>query len=116
MTDAQIWTVIGVLAAALIGTITVTTQLMMRTITAQIGGLRNEMTVRFEKVDLQFEAVDRRFETVDRRFEAVDRRFDGMDQRLGRVESRLDRVETRLDGFGRDIQAITRRVFPGDST
>lgn len=98
MTEPQVWAVIGVLAAAFAATITVTTQLMMRTFAAQVAtigakvdGLRAEMVLRFERVDERFERVE---------------------QRLGRVEQRLDRVETRLDGLDRDVQAITRRVMP----
>lgn len=88
MTEAQVWAVIGVLAASFIGTITVTTQLMMRTISAQIGGPRNEMTARFEKVDVRFAEVDRR----------------------------LDRIENRFDGLDRDVQAIARKVFPHEES
>ncbi|MFT4157914.1 MAG: hypothetical protein QM630_08320 [Microbacterium sp.] len=105
MNEPQVWTALGILAAALTGMIAVTTQLMMRTISAQFGtvnekidGLRTEMMIRFDNVDRRFEEVDRRFEQVDRRFEQVDRR--------------LDRVERRLDGLDADVQAITKRMLP----
>jgi hypothetical protein len=105
VTEPQIWTALGILAAALTGTIALSTQLMMRTISAQfatvntkIEGLQTEMIVRFE-------SVDRRFEQVDRRFEEVDRRFVG-------IEKRLDRVEHRLDGLDGDVQALTKRLLP----
>lgn len=105
MTEVQIWTVIGVLAAALTATITVSTQLMMRTITALIGGLQTEMVLRFQRVDGQFEAVDRRFEQVDQRFEQVDQRLERLDQRVGKLEQRVDDID-------RDVQAIARHIFP----
>lgn len=91
VTEPQIWAAIGVLAAALAGTITVTTQMMMRTFAAQVAtigakvdGLQTEMVLRFERVD----------------------------ERVERIESRLGSVEHRLDGLDRDVQAITRRVIP----
>lgn len=119
VTEPQIWTALGILAAALTGTIALSTQLMMRTISAQfatvntkIEGLQTEMIVRFESVDHRFEQVDRRFEQVDRRFEEVDRRFDEVDRRFVGIEKRLDRVEHRLDGLDGDVQALTKRLLP----
>lgn len=49
MAEPQIWTALGILAAALITPITVTTQSTMRTITAQFEGLRTEMVLRFDR-------------------------------------------------------------------
>lgn len=49
MNDAQIWTVISVVAAALFGTIAALTGQVGRTLTAQIAGLRGEMIARFGK-------------------------------------------------------------------
>ncbi|MFD4420873.1 hypothetical protein ACFWN7_05140 [Agromyces sp. NPDC058484] len=100
LTEPQIWAVIGVLAASLVGTITLTTQLMMRAVSAQIGGLRNEMVARFEH--------------VDRRFEQVDRRFERVEDRLDRFEERMGRLEHRVDAIDRDVQAIARKVFPSN--
>lgn len=112
VTEPQIWTALGILAVALTGTIALSTQLMMRTISAQfatvntkIEGLQTEMIVRFESVDHRFEQVDRRFEEVGQRFDEVDRRFVG-------IEKRLDRVEHRLDGLDGDVQALTKRLLP----
>ena len=83
LTEAQTWATIGVLAAAVLGTITLVTTLLGRTITAQFVGLRNEMNARFD-------TVDARFDTVDARFDAVNGRIDNLD---------------------RDVQTITHKVF-----
>lgn len=126
MTEPQIWTALGILAAALITLITVTTQSMMRTITAQFEGLKTEMILRFERVDdkfdrvdeqfkrvdEQFKRVDERFEQVEKRFEQVDQRFEQVDQRFEKLEGRLGRVESAVTAFDRDVQTIVQRVFP----
>ncbi|MBL5974631.1 MAG: hypothetical protein D3X82_12945 [Candidatus Leucobacter sulfamidivorax] len=91
MTEPQVWTALGVLAAALAGVITVTTQLMTRHMAALFSGLRTEMVLRFEHLEGHMD----RFET-----------------RMDRFESRMDRLEKRVDGIDRDVQAISKRVFP----
>lgn len=116
LNEPQIWTALGILAAALVGVITVMTQFMLRSfhsltnhfdtlftslrseLKADISGLRTEMVLRFEQVDRRFQEVDRRFEQVDQRFEQVDRRF--------------VHLETQVENLERDVQAISKRVFP----
>ncbi|WP_022890576.1 hypothetical protein [Agromyces italicus] len=98
--DAQIWTVIGVLAAAFAGTIAVTTQLMLKAFAAQVGGIG-------VKVDALRDEMVLRFEQVDHRMSRVEGQMD-------RFESRLGGLESRFDALDRDVQAIARRVFPTD--
>lgn len=57
MTEPQTWTTIGVLAAALFGTITVVTSLLIRTVTGQIGSLRNNTRIDGLDRDIQSIAV-----------------------------------------------------------
>ena len=90
MTEAQTWTVIATLSAALLGMITVVTTVLMRTISTQIGSLRNEMIsglngVRSEIGGLRAE-MNARFETVG----------------------------VRMDSLDRDVQAVASRVFGTD--
>ncbi|HEY5224760.1 MAG TPA: hypothetical protein VIJ18_17145 [Microbacteriaceae bacterium] len=98
MTEPQVWTLIGVFAAAIFGVMTLMSTLFVRVIRSEIGGLRGEMAgqiggLRAEMTGqiggLRGEMVAR-FEAVDHRFEAVDKRFDCLD---------------------RDVQALTKRVF-----
>lgn len=67
LTEAQVWTVIAVLAATLVGFVTLTITLLMRTVTAQVEGLRNEMIARFEGMDHRFDALDRDVQALTRR-------------------------------------------------
>ena len=71
LTEAQTWVTIGVLAAAILGTITLVTTLLGRTITAQFVGLRNEMNARFDTVDARFDAVNGRIDNLDRDVQAI---------------------------------------------
>lgn len=127
MNEPQIWTVIGVFAATVIGLVTLITQVFMRQMTVQFTALRNELGGKIDRTSetldgkisslrsemvLRFEQVDRGFEQVDRRFEQVDRRFEQVDQRLDRLEDRVQNLEKKVDDIDRDVQGIARRVFP----
>lgn len=98
MNDPQTWTALGILTAAILGVITLSTQLMMRTITGQLTGLRSEMGVRFDD--------------VDRRMDRLEGRMDRLEGRMDRIENRMDGIEKRVEGIDRDVQAISKRVFP----
>jgi hypothetical protein len=83
MTEPQVWTLIGVFAAAVFGMITVVSTLFVRVIRSEIGGLRGEIGgLRGEIGGLRGE--------MNARFEAIDRRFDYLD---------------------RDVQTLTKHVF-----
>lgn len=92
LNEAQVWTVIGILGATLVGTIGVITQILMRTITAQFNSLQTQLGIVQSGIQGQLA---------------------GLQTQIGGIESRLDRLESRFDGLDRDVQAISRRVFPG---
>lgn len=102
MNEPQVWTLIGVFAATMIGLVTVITQSFTRTLSAK-----------FDAVNARFDAMDSKF---DSKFEIVSERIDGLKAemvlRFDHVDRRLDRLENRVDGLDADVQAISRRVFP----
>lgn len=59
VTEPQVWTLIGVFAAALVGILTLMSTLFLRVIRSEIGGLRGEMTARLEAIDKRFDYLDR---------------------------------------------------------
>lgn len=67
----------------------------------EVGGLRAEMTRRFDETDTKiavFQAhVDRRFENVDRRFDDVYDRFDQNDSKLDGILTAIDERFTPLE-------------------
>jgi hypothetical protein len=112
MNEPQVWTLIGVFAAATFGTMTLISTMFVRVLKAEVGGLRAEVNgsidgLRSEIGGLRGEMngaigglraeigglrgeMNARFDAVDHRFEAVDRRFDYLDT---------------------DVQALTKRVM-----
>lgn len=98
MTEPQVWTLIGVFAAALFGMLTLMSTMFVRVIRTEIGGLRSEMRgeigglrgeMRGEIGGLRGEIIGLRAE-MTARFETVDRRFDYLE---------------------RDVQAFTKRAL-----
>lgn len=99
------WTLIGVFAAIMLGSMTLMTTLINRTTRATIGELRGEMLGGFAAVEARFEAVGARFEAVEARFEA----------RFEVVDIRLEALGHKIDQLDRDIGAINRKIW-GDPT
>ena len=73
MNDPQIWTLIGVFAAIMLGGMTLMTTLILRNTTTAVAGLREEMIARFLAVDARFTAVDARLDTMNTRIDHLDR-------------------------------------------
>ena len=73
MSDPQVWAVIGVFTTIMLGGMTLMTTLLTRTLNVAIGGLRAEMSARFEAVDARFHAVDARFDSIDTQIAHLDR-------------------------------------------
>lgn len=86
MNEPQVWTLIGVFAAVMLGGFTLSTGLLTRVIRSG------------------FEAVDAKFATVDARFDAVDARFES-------VNTKFDAVNARLDHLDRDVSALMTRAW-----
>ncbi len=108
MNDPQVWTLIGVFAAVMLGGMTLMTTQFSRVIRAEIGGLRGEMRgeigglrgeVRAEigglrgEMNARFEAQDARIEALrtemNARFEAQDVKFVALDKEVASLATRL---------------------------
>jgi hypothetical protein len=112
MTEPQVWTLIGVFAAIMLGALSLMTTLITRSITVATDGLRGEMVARFEKTDARFEAMDAkfeaRFEAVEYRFQAMEHRFDAME---AKVDARFETISAKLEHLDRDVTALMRRAW-----
>jgi len=83
MSDPQIWSIIGVLTAFVVGT---------------VGLMYKLIDARFES----FEAVIvAGFDGVSQRFDGVSQRFDGVDRRLDALESDMSMIKAHLLGIRR---------------
>ena len=126
MTEAQTWTVIGVLAATLIGTCGLMARFATNLLQQSIGRVLDQLEARFNGLDYRFESLGHRFEAIDQRFEALDHRFEALDHRFVALEARLaeridaldarigvriDALDSRIDVLDRDVQAIANRAF-----
>ena len=81
VSEPQLWTLIGVFAAALFGMLTLMSTMFLRVLRTEIGSVRTEIgSLRTE-----------------------------MRTEIRRVE---DVMATRFEHLGRDVSAISRRVFP----
>jgi hypothetical protein len=87
VTEPQSWVLIGVFTTIMLGGMTITTTLLMRTVTASVNELRGEMN------SLRGE---------------MNARFDGL---RGEMNARFNAMSTRIDHLDRDISALSRRVW-----
>lgn len=60
MNEPQVWTLIGVFAAALFGMLTLMTTMFIRVIRTEIEALRETMNRRFDYLDRDVQALTRR--------------------------------------------------------
>lgn len=80
MNDPQVWTLIGVFTAIMIGGMTLMTTLLNRTMAAG------------------FKAVDAKFEAVDARFDALDARLSG---KIALLDKDIETLTRRVFGDDR---------------
>ena len=88
MNDPQIWTLLGVFAAIMLGGMTLMTTLLIRTLNAAIEG-------------------------VNGKFDGVNGRIDGL---AGEMRAEFATVNVKLEYLDRDVTALSKKVFgvPGD--
>lgn len=83
MTEPQSWVLIGIFATIMLGGLTLSTNLIMRTVTASISG------------------VEGRISGLDTKIESL----------RGEMNARFDAMGTRIDHLDRDVAALSRRVW-----
>ncbi|RGE22738.1 hypothetical protein D1J51_03635 [Leucobacter sp. wl10] len=108
MNDPQIWTIIGVFAAALFGMLTFMSQSFMRSLSAHTAQITTKVEVVEAKLQSRMDAFDARLDVFDARLETFDARIDALSTEMG---VRFERLETRVDNLDRDVQAIAKKVF-----
>ncbi|MBX3094355.1 MAG: hypothetical protein KF680_07455 [Cryobacterium sp.] len=107
--DPQIWTLLGVFAAVMLGGMTLMTTLLMRALTSAIDGVNGRI-----------EGVHGRIDGVDARIDGVHARIDGlageMKAGFAAVDAKFETVYVKLEHLDRDVSAISKKVFgvPGD--
>lgn len=89
MNEPQLWVLIGLFAAIMVGGFTITSTLMMHAMNARFDGVEGTMNARFEAVEA----------TVGARFEGVNAKF--------------EKVYAKIDHLDRDVAAGSRQIFGG---
>ncbi|MFK0239983.1 hypothetical protein ACIQTX_03905 [Microbacterium sp. NPDC090281] len=98
MTEPQVWTLIGVFAAGMFGTITLISTMFLRTMQNGFDGVRTEMRNEFASVRTEFrnEFASVRTETGSE--------FAG-------VRTEIRALHGRIDHLDRDVNAIYHHLF-----
>lgn len=79
MDDPQVWTLIGVFAAVMLGGMTLMTSQLSRVIRAEVDRIDGTLSARIDRIDSTLSA-----------------RIDGLDARLGRIETKVDDLDREL--------------------
>ena len=79
MNDPQVWTLIGVFAAVMLGGMTLMTTQLSRVIRAEVDRVEGTLSARIDRIDGTLSA-----------------RIDGLDARLGRIETKVDDLDKEL--------------------
>jgi len=87
MTEPQVWTLIGVFAAGMFGTITLISTMFLRTMQNGFDGVRTEMRNEFASVRTE------------------------MRSEFANVRTEIGAVHGRIDHLDRDVNAIYRHLF-----
>ncbi len=98
MNDPQIWVLIGTFSTVLIGVLTLTLSLTLRTVRAEVGKVRHELLGEIGEVRHELRGEIRALGADIARVEGV-------------MNARFETVDRRLDGLDRDVTALTRRVM-----
>ncbi|PQZ54791.1 MULTISPECIES: hypothetical protein [unclassified Microbacterium] len=87
MTEPLVWTLIGVVAAGMFGTITLISTMFLRTMQNGFDGVRTEMRNEFASVRTE------------------------MRNEFANVRTEIGAVHERIDHLDRDVNAIYRHLF-----
>ena len=90
LNEPQIWTLIGVFAAVMIGGMT----FMFRLVTTTL--------------DAKFGSMDSKFDSLDSKFDAVN---DSIASLRTEMNARFEMVDTKIEHLDRDVQALSKHVF-----
>lgn len=117
MNEPQVWTLIGVFSTVLFAVFATTSGYIVRAMNAgfdrvdsKIVDLHDEMNT---KIDSLREEMNTKITGLHGEMNARIGGLHGeMNARFAVVDVKFDRIDDRFDHLDRDVQAISRRVFP----
>ncbi|PRB59963.1 hypothetical protein [Microbacterium sp. MYb45] len=90
LNDPQVWTLLGIFAAVMLGGMTLMTTQLSRVIRVEVDRIDATLSARIDGLDATLSA---RIDGLDT---ALSARIDGLDARLGRIESKVDDLDKEL--------------------
>ncbi|MDX2400519.1 hypothetical protein [Microbacterium algeriense] len=90
LNDPQVWTLIGVFAAVMLGGMTLMTTQLSRIIRTEVDRIDGTLSARMDLIDGTLSA---RMDGLDGTLSA---RIDGVDARLGRIEAKVEDLDKEL--------------------
>ncbi|MGS0562397.1 hypothetical protein [Microbacterium aurugineum] len=120
MTEPQVWTLIGVFATAMFGTLTLMSTMFLRTMQNGFDGVRTELKNEFASVRTEFRnefasvrtEFRNEFASVRTEFrnEFASVRTESGSEFSG-VRTEIRAIHERIDHLDRDVSAIYRHIF-----
>ena len=102
MNEPQVWTLIGVFGAALLGGFTLVTTHFGRVVRAEIGRLEGTLTGKIEALDGKLSG----------QIEALDGKLSGQIGALdARLNGRIDTLDHRLDTLDKEVANLVTKVW-----
>lgn len=109
MTEPQAWTLIGVFAAAMFGTMTLMSTMFLRTMQNGFDSVRTEFRTEFDSVRTEFRNEFASVRTEFRNEFASVRAESGSE--FANVRTEIRAIHDRIDHLDRDVSAIYRHIF-----
>jgi len=102
MNDPQIWTLIGVFSAAVLGGLSLVVTLITRTTGGQIAALGGQLTGEIRALDSRLTS---QIESLDSRLTS---QIESLDSRFG---ARFDTVDVKFDVLDKEVAGLAKRVW-----
>ncbi|MBE7952963.1 hypothetical protein ABTZ44_08010 [Microbacterium oxydans] len=98
LNDPQVWTLIGVFAAVMLGGMTLMTTQLSRVIRAEVDRVEGTLSAKIDRVEGTLSAK------IDRVEGTLSARIDGL-------HARLDRIEIKVDDLDRELTNLATRFW-----
>ncbi|MFN8126207.1 MAG: hypothetical protein U0R64_06850 [Candidatus Nanopelagicales bacterium] len=106
VTEPQVWTVIGVFAAGLLGVLTLMSTMFLRIVRTEIGSVATRIDSLDDRMNVRIDSLDT---TLGTRIDSLD---STLNARMDGLGARIESIDRRIDHLDRDVQTLASRVFP----
>lgn len=86
MNDPQVWTLLGIFAAAMLGGMTLMTTQLSRVIRAEVCRIDGTLSARIEGLSTRIDGLDLRLDRIERKVEDLDKEVTNLAARFWRSQ------------------------------